>query len=143
MSVSRIANVLNKAAETPELAAVKTQQPMSSEPTSSKPAEQDHQVLPFRPRGSSRMAARRVDIGHGGPAEPRGQADDLSRYERVRDPPDDFRHRMLANLAAIAFTIALMAVGIWLVISIAGLRTTQDCILMGRRDCAPISAPHF
>lgn len=133
----------------------KTSEPKSSDHTSS---GRDHQVLPFRPRTLPRLSAGRVDIGsagsgrldigrlntgHGGPAEGRGQADDLSRYERVRDPPDDFRHRMLANLAAIAFTIALMAVGIWLVISIADLRTTQDCALMGRRDCAPIAAPHF
>ena len=66
-------------------------------------------------------------------------ADDLSRYERRRDEPDDFRHRMLANVAALAFTIALTAIGIWLAMSIADLRKTQDCVLMGRRDCARIS----
>ena len=60
-------------------------------------------------------------------------------YERRRDEPDDFRHRMLANLAALAFTVALTAIGIWLTISIADLRKTQDCVLMGRRDCAKIS----
>jgi len=27
--------------------------------------------------------------------------------------------------------------------SIADLRKTQDCVLMGRRDCARISAPHI
>jgi hypothetical protein len=66
---------------------------------------------------------------------------DLSRYERPREEPDDFGHRMLANIAAFAFTIALMAIGIWLVISIADLRKTQDCVLMGRRDCVRISTP--
>ncbi len=70
-------------------------------------------------------------------------ASDLSRYERAREEPDDFRHRMLANVAAFAFTVALMAIGIWLAMSIADLRRTQDCVLMGRRDCARISAPHF
>ena len=67
-------------------------------------------------------------------------ANDLSRYERRRDEPDDFRHRMLANVAALAFTVALTAIGIWLAMSIADLRKTQDCVLMGRRDCARISA---
>ena len=43
---------------------------------------------------------------------------------------------MLANLAAFAFTVALTAIGIWLAMSIADLRKTQDCVLMGRRDCA-------
>ena len=42
---------------------------------------------------------------------------------------------MLANIAAFAFTVALTAVGIWLAMSIADLRKTQDCVLMGRRDC--------
>ena len=65
-------------------------------------------------------------------------ASDLSRYERPRDD-DDFRHRMLANVAALAFTVALTAIGIWLAVSIADLRKTQDCVLMGRRDCARIS----
>ena len=50
---------------------------------------------------------------------------------------------MLANLAALAFTVALTAIGIWLAMSIADLRKTQDCVLMGRRDCARISTmPH-
>ena len=47
---------------------------------------------------------------------------------------------MLANIAALAFTVALTAIGIWLAVSIADLRKTQDCVLMGRRDCARISA---
>jgi hypothetical protein len=66
----------------------------------------------------------------------------LSRYERPRDQPDDFRQRMLANIAAVAFTVALMAIGIWLAKNIADLRTTQDCVLTGRRDCAHIYVPH-
>jgi hypothetical protein len=48
---------------------------------------------------------------------------------------------MLANMAAFAFTVALTAIGIWLAMSIADLRKTQDCVLMGRRDCAQISSP--
>jgi len=48
---------------------------------------------------------------------------------------------MLANIAAFTFTVALTAIGIWLAVSIAELRKTQDCVLMGRRDCAQISTP--
>ena len=66
---------------------------------------------------------------------------DLSRYEQPREQEDDFRQRMLANVAAFAFTVALTAVGIWLAMSIADLRRTQDCVLMGRRDCVHISTP--
>ena len=97
----------------------------------------EHVVLKFRPRTSAHPPGQRDeprDQPVSGPA-----ANDLSRYERPRDEPDDFRHRMLANVAALAFTVALTAIGIWLAMSIADLRKTQDCVLMGRRDCARIS----
>ena len=97
----------------------------------------EHVVLKFRPRTSAHPPGHRDGPGDqpvSGPA-----ANDLSRYERPRDEPDDFRHRMLANIAALAFTVALTAIGIWLAMSIADLRKTQDCVLMGRRDCARIS----
>jgi len=103
---------------------VKTQRPISS--------DDDHRVVKFRPRTSAQPPGR-------SPQEIRREADGLSRYERAPDEPDDFRHRMLANLAAFAFTVALTAIGIWLALSIAELRKTQDCVLMGRRDCAQIS----
>ena len=93
-------------------------------------------VLKFRPRTSAQPPGGREEPG---PASGQHAAADLSRYERSRDEPDDFRHRMLANVAALAFTVALTAIGIWLAVSIADLRKTQDCVLMGRRDCARIS----
>ena len=40
---------------------------------------------------------------------------------------------------AVASRRLLTAIGIWLAVSIADLRKTQDCVLMGRRDCARIS----
>ena len=93
-------------------------------------------MLKFRPRTSAHPPPRRDNAV---PAEAQPAANDLSRYEQPRDESDDFRHRMLANLAAFAFTVALTAIGIWLAVSIADLRKTQDCVLMGRRDCARIS----
>ena len=113
---------------------MKTQRPIA--------AEEEHRVLQFRPRNSVRARNWRENSS----SEPRHQAAqaeplDLSRYERRREEPDDFRQRMLGNIAGFAFTIALMAIGIWLVMSIADLRKTQDCVLMGRRDCVPISVP--
>jgi hypothetical protein len=117
------------------LPAVKTQRPIIS--------DDEHVVLKFRPRTSAHPPAHR-DAPE--PAKSTASkssntrpADDLSRYERPRDEGDDFRHRMLANVAALAFTVALTAIGIWLAVSIADLRKTQDCVLMGRRDCARIS----
>jgi hypothetical protein len=105
-------------------------------------AEDDHRVLPFRPRNAP---LHRVVVGGGPPVplHPLHQREelppeplDLSRYEQPRVDPDDFRHRILANIAAFAFTVALTAIGIWLAMSIADLRKTQDCLLTGRRDCA-------
>ena len=115
---------------------MKTQRPIIS--------DDEHRVLQFRPRNPAQPSGRR---GNGviqplrAPPEP--EPLDLSRYEQPRDPPDDFRHRMLANIAALAFTIALTAIGIWLAVSIADLRRTQDCVLMGRRDCVKITTPHI
>lgn len=107
---------------------MKTQRPITS--------DHEHVVLKFRPRTSAHPPTWREESDQ---ADPPQQANDLSRYERRRDEPDDFRHRMLANVAALAFTVALTAIGIWLAVSIADLRRTQDCVLMGRRDCARIS----
>ncbi len=118
---------------------MKIQRPITSEVS-----QDEHRVLKFRPRTLAQPPGRRGYPGDQALKEDAGaEPNDLSRYERAREEPDDFRHRMLANIAAFAFTVALTAVGIWLAMSIADLRKTQDCVLMGRRDCARISTPHF
>ena len=106
--------------------------------------DDEHVVVKFRPRTSAHPPSRREEPAAANAQPPAAAntqpaAKDLSRYERPRDEPDDFRHRMLANIAALSFTVALTVIGIWLAISIADLRKTQDCVLMGRRDCARIS----
>lgn len=117
---------------------MKTQRPIVS--------DEEHQVLQFRPRNTALTPGWRRDLNarlhqDDAPHEP----NDLSRYERPRNEdrnePDNFRGRMLANIAAFAFTVALTAIGIWLAMSIADLRRTQDCVLMGRRDCVRITTP--
>ncbi len=105
-------------------------------------SEEEHQVLPFRRRDPASTPGRRKDLSaQAQHKDARQEPNELSRYEQPREAPDDFRQRMLANIAAFAFTIALTAVGIWLAMSIADLRRTQDCVLMGRRDCVRISTP--
>ena len=99
-------------------------------------------MLQFRPRTTPSPGVHRGS-GIVQPLHAVPEPLDLSRYEQPREEPDDFRHRMLANIAALAFTIALTAIGIWLAVSIADLRRTQDCVLMGRRDCARITTPHI
>jgi len=106
----------------------------------------EHRVLQFRSRASvpsqgSRSAGARVQAirDQAVPDETTSEPYDLSRYERIREEePDDFHHRILANIAALAFTFALTAVAIWLAMSISNLRRTQDCELMGRNDCTHI-----
>jgi hypothetical protein len=118
---------------------MKTQLPITAEEPVA--TEQEHRVLQFRPRALARSSYPGDYSGdQRSPDHVRQAANDLSRYERDRPLPDDFQHRMLANTAAFAFTVALIAIGIWLAMSIADLRNTQDCVLMGRRDCARISA---
>jgi hypothetical protein len=121
--------MLNKECDAIGLTAVKTQRPITS--------DDEHVVLKFRPRTSAQPPGRPGEPIRA--ARPASAANDLSRYEKPREEPDDFRQRMLANVAAFAFTVALTAIGIWLAMSIADLRKTQDCVLMGRRDCAKIS----
>ena len=105
-------------------------------------AEEEHRVLQFRPRSALHTPAWRGNtVAQPQRQDPTPEPLDLSRYERPREQEDDFRQRMLANIAAFAFTVALTAVGIWLAMSIADLRRTQDCVLMGRRDCVHISTP--
>jgi hypothetical protein len=113
---------------------VKIQRPIAS--------DEEHQVLQFRPRNPALTPGWRRELNEQ-PCQNNAQREpnDLSRYEHPRDEPDDFRHRMLANIAAFAFTVALTAIGIWLAMSIADLRRTQDCVLMGRRDCVRITTP--
>jgi hypothetical protein len=96
-------------------------------------------VLQFRPRPGSPLAQQR---NHPAFAHRLEVANDLSRYERVPEEIDDYKQRMLANVAAFAFTVALLAIGIWLTVSIAHLRRTQDCVLMGRHDCVHITPSH-
>jgi hypothetical protein len=111
---------------------VKTQRPIVSIRS-----EEEHRVLEFLPRSQVPTTGQRRHLGEA--THKLEVANDLSRYEHAREEPDDFRHRMLANVAAFAFTVALLAIGIWLAMSIAHLRRTQDCVLMGRHDCVQIT----
>jgi hypothetical protein len=62
---------------------------------------------------------------------------DLQKYEQSAEP-DDYPRRMMINLAAFAFIVALTLAGIWIVEQLALLRKQQDCVLSGRRNCTDI-----
>ena len=93
------------------------------------PSDPDHRVLKFRPRGS-------LFVRNPPPPSP---VEDLGKYERAEpDAPDDYRHRMIVNGAAVVVTVLLVAGGIWIANSMAQYRKNQDCVLSGRRNCTPI-----
>ncbi|MBB5049114.1 hypothetical protein HNR60_003888 [Rhodopseudomonas rhenobacensis] len=105
-------------------------------------ADDDHRVLQFRPRAAAALSPdQHAAPRRQGTTAPTTPAADSAQHQPSVHQPDEFRHRMLANLAALAFTLALTGIGIWLAISLADMRKTQDCVLMGRRDCAQIGAP--
>ncbi len=99
-------------------------------PDRSKSTEDDRRVVPFRPRAHS---AR----GSSWRQPPTPPAGGFAKYEGG-EGDDNYRHRMMINLAALVFTIALTIAGVWLAMQIAELRKKEDCILSGRHNCNPI-----
>ena len=87
-------------------------------------------MLKFRPRGA--LFSR--------PLPQQSPVEDLGKYEG-NDAPDDFRHRMLMNIAVLVATIMLVAAGVWIANSMAQMRKNQDCVLTGRPGCTPVEAP--
>jgi hypothetical protein len=62
---------------------------------------------------------------------------DLARYEASTET-DDYRHRMIVNVAAFLFLAALIGGGIWVVDTMARMQKDQNCVLSGRRGCTPV-----
>ena len=89
----------------------------------------EHRIVRFRPRPG----------GEGPPpVSPARTEDDLAAYARTPEPPEEYRHRMAVNAAALLFVTALIGVAIWLADSISDMRRNQDCVLSGRRGCTPV-----
>jgi len=93
---------------------------MSNDQPPSSPPER--RVLPFR-RGPVRPPVPPVP--------------DLAKYERGKES-DDYRHRMIVNVAAFVFVLGLIGAGVWLVDKMAQMRRDQECVLSGRRGCTPV-----
>jgi hypothetical protein len=95
--------------------------------TGSYPSDGEHRVVRFR-RGP---ADSRTPLATPPPVA------DLTKYERGPDT-DDYRHRMLVNVAAFVFVTALIGAGLWIADTMAQMRRNQDCVLSGRRGCSPV-----
>jgi hypothetical protein len=89
------------------------------------PSENEQRVIKFR-RGSASTRSSAPS-----PVE------DLKKYERS-EGVDDYRHRMIVNVAAFFVVAALIGAGVWLADTMAAMRKNQDCVLSGRRNCAPV-----
>jgi len=88
---------------------------------------------------SSESEPRVIKFPRGGtiPRPPPNPVEDLTRYERG-EGADDYRHRMIVNIAAFFVVAALIGAGIWLADTMAAMRKNQDCVLSGRRGCSPV-----
>jgi hypothetical protein len=100
--------------------------------------EASPRVILFRPRAKATSPAPQP-AASGGPALA-SPVSDLAKFERSVGR-DDYRHRMVVNAIALAFTVLLAAAGIWIAESMAVMRKNQDCALMGRRNCSPVEVP--
>jgi hypothetical protein len=58
------------------------------------------------------------------------------RDEQDKHQADD--DRVTASLAALAFTLLLVVVGLFLMHQLGKAAALQDCVLLGRTHCAPI-----
>jgi hypothetical protein len=100
--------------------------------TTPPPSDPKGRILQFRQRGSlfKRNAPQPSPV------------DDLAKYESAGpDAGDDYRHRMAMNGLAALVIVVLIGVGLWIADTMAEMRKNQDCVLMGRRACAPVDAP--
>lgn len=97
---------------------------MTSEPNSA------GKVLRFGMRGG---VAPRL------PAAKQSPVSDLSAYADTPAEPDDYRHRMKVNAAALVVVVVLVSAGLWIADTMAQLRKDQECVLSGRRACAPVA----
>jgi hypothetical protein len=96
-------------------------------------ADQHHnsKILNFRPRTLAGSCDRKNDASHD---ENICRLLDLSRYEMRRESPDDFRKKMVANLAALLLLTSfasLAAVDVYNLIRIEGCAQSSECGLSG------------
>lgn len=98
------------------------------------PAESDGRVVPLR-RAPAR-ADKAAQSGTGADM----RADTLAGFGGGGGE-DDYRHRMITNVAGLAVLALLILGGIWIADTMASIKKNQDCVLSGQRGCTPVDAP--
>ena len=96
--------------------------------------ETDDRVVRFRPRSGAGRYLRFPTFQNKQPEPP---VAGLTKYEHSGED-DDYRHRMIANAFAVAATLVLIFIGVWIANTLAEMRKNQDCVLSGRRGCTPV-----
>jgi hypothetical protein len=96
--------------------------------------EERGRVLPFRPRA---VRSRNEKLLRD---QARSPVPDLSRFHRLPDN-EDYGHRMLMNVLAFAVLSVMIFFGVWIADNMTPRATGQDCVLLGRTNCAPIPVP--
>ncbi len=89
------------------------------------PSDDGARVVSFR---SGRPVAR--------PPEP-PVVEGLAKYQG-KETKEEYRERMMVNIAAFAFLVVLVGAGWWLAGTMAQMRKNEDCAASGRRNCVPI-----
>ncbi|MEW6643689.1 MAG: hypothetical protein AB1586_24480 [Pseudomonadota bacterium] len=106
--------------------------------------DDDHRVIPFRPRTLAKPPGQPSVVLQDNRAARDSRPAALRVVNNLPDAAashgrtDDYRHRMQINIAALMFTLLLTGLGVWLATTLADMRRTQDCVLVGRRDCGKL-----
>ena|SRR2546423_1548204 len=99
-----------------------------------RPENDRGRILPFRRSGKPAASLPQNAEEKDTPVEGMG------KYASAGEA-DNYRQRMINNGLAFAACVALVVLGVWIANTMAEMRRKQDCVLSGRRDCAPIVVP--
>ncbi|MBI3436834.1 MAG: hypothetical protein HY056_17420 [Proteobacteria bacterium] len=113
--------------------------PMMHDDRSGTKQETGH-IIAFNRRDGP-AAARNVEPSAISAADGLARTDIEKFADGVAPAEDDYRHRMMLNMAVAAAIVLLIAIGLWIADTMAVMRKNQDCVLSGRRGCAPIELP--
>lgn len=102
------------------------------------PSPSNDRVVPLHKTAAAAGRRPADPRAHGREEQPR--IGDLDGYPQSEDA-DDYRHRMLTNIAGFAVVALLIVIGIWIADTMASMRKNQDCVLSGRRGCTQVEQP--